>query len=201
MQPTGRSGPWAVSGGRPQAGQAKEALICVVRPREPAVDLQIVRRTHIAQGTATLMTQSLSALTVLVQDYDEAIAFYVGTLDFELLEDTRLDATKRWVRVRPHGKAGAAGTSLLLARAATPEQLARVGDQTSGRVFLFLETDKFWEDYERWRAQGVRFLETPREESYGTVVVFQDLYGNRWDLIEPRTVAESRIANTVPGAA
>jgi len=146
------------------------------------------------------MTQSLSALTVVVQDYDEAIAFYVGTLDFELLEDTRLDATKRRVRVRPHGKAGAAGTSLLLARAATPEQLARVGDQTGGRVFLFLETDDFWEDYERWRARGVRFVETPREESYGTVVVFQDLYGNRWDLIEPRTAAESRIADTVPGA-
>jgi catechol 2,3-dioxygenase-like lactoylglutathione lyase family enzyme len=146
------------------------------------------------------MTQSLSALTVVVQDYDEAIAFYVGTLDF-LLEHTRLDATKRWVRVRPHGKAGAAGTSLLFARAAMPEQLARVGDQTGDRVFLFLETDNFWEDYERWRARGVRFLETPREESYGTVVVFQDLYGNRWDLIEPRTVAESRIANTVPGVA
>jgi len=147
------------------------------------------------------MTQILSALTLLVQDYDEAIAFYVGTLDFELLEDTRLDAFKRWVRVAPDGKAGASGPSLLLARAVTPEQLARVGDQTGGRVFLFLETDNFWEDYERWRARGVRFLEIPREESYGTVVVFQDLYGNRWDLIQPRTAAESRIANTVPGAA
>jgi catechol 2,3-dioxygenase-like lactoylglutathione lyase family enzyme len=147
------------------------------------------------------MTQSLSALTVLVQDYDEAIAFYVGTLGFDLLEDTPLDATKRWVRVRPHGKAGVSGTSLLLARAATPEQLARVGDQTGGRVFLFLETDNFWQDYERWRARGVRFLETPREEPYGTVVVFQDLYGNRWDLIQPPTAAEGRIVNTVPGAA
>jgi catechol 2,3-dioxygenase-like lactoylglutathione lyase family enzyme len=147
------------------------------------------------------MTQSLSALTVLVQDYDEAIAFYVGTLDFELLEDTRLDTTKRWVRVRQHGKAGASGTSLLLARAATPEQLTQVGNQTGGRVFLFLETDNFWEDYERWRARGVCFLEIPREESYGTVVVFQDLYGNHWDLIQPRTAAESRIANPVPGAA
>ena len=117
-----------------------------------------------------------------------------------MLEDTHLDATKRWVRVRPRGNAGASGTSLLLARAATPEQLARVGDQTGARVFLFLETDNFWEDYERWRARGVCFLEAPREESYGTVVVFQDLYGNRWDLIEPRTVAESRLADTVPGA-
>ena len=144
------------------------------------------------------MTQSLSAITVVVRDYDEAIAFYVGTLGFDLLEDTRLGTVKRWVRVRPHGKAGASGTSLLLARAATPEQLARVGDQTGGRVSLFLETDSFWEDYERWRARGVRFLEIPREESYGTVVVFQDLYGNRWDLIQPRTAAE---APTTQGAA
>src|SRR5262245_41814318 len=132
------------------------------------------------------MTQTLGALTLVVQDYDEAIAFYVGALGFDLIEDTRLDATKRWVRVRPHGKAGASGTSILLARAATPEQLARVGDQTGGRVFLFLETDDFWEDYECWRARGVRFLEPPREEAYGTVVVFQDLYGNRWDLIQPK---------------
>jgi catechol 2,3-dioxygenase-like lactoylglutathione lyase family enzyme len=146
------------------------------------------------------MAQSLSALTVVVRDYDEAIAFYVGTLGFDLLEDTCLNATKRWVRVRPRGIAVASGTSLLLARATTPEQLTRVGDQAGGRVFLFLETDSFWEDYERWRARGVRFLEMPREEPYGTVVVFQDLYGNRWDLIQPRTAAESHIANTVPSA-
>jgi catechol 2,3-dioxygenase-like lactoylglutathione lyase family enzyme len=136
------------------------------------------------------MTQRISALTLLVRDYDEAITFYVRTLGFDLVEDTRLNATKRWVRVRPHGKAGASGTSLLLARAATPEHLARVGDQTGGRVFLFLETDSFWEDYERWRARGVRFLELPREEPYGTVAVFEDLYGNRWDLIQPRTGPE-----------
>lgn len=147
------------------------------------------------------MTQSLRALTVVVRDYDEAITFYVGTLGFDLLEDTRLDPTKRWVRVGPRGKTGGSGTSILLARAATPQQLARVGDQTGGRVFLFLETDNFWEDYERWRARGVRFLESPREESYGTVVVFQDLYGNRWDLIQPRTTAEGRVADTAPGAA
>jgi catechol 2,3-dioxygenase-like lactoylglutathione lyase family enzyme len=139
------------------------------------------------------MTQSLGALTVVVQEYDEAIAFYVGTLGFSLIEDTRLDATKRWVRVRPHGQAGASGTSILLALAATPEQLARVGDQTGGRVFLFLETDDFWEDYERWRARGVRFLEPPREEPYGTVVVFQDLYGNRWDLMQPKTRAPDEL--------
>jgi catechol 2,3-dioxygenase-like lactoylglutathione lyase family enzyme len=147
-----------------------------------------------------VMTQSLSMLTLVVHDYDEAIAFYVGTLGFDLLEDTRLDPSKRWVRVRPRGKAGVPGISLLLARATTAEQLARVGDQTGGRVFLFLETDSFWEDYERWRAQGVRFLETPREERYGTVVVFQDLYGNRWDLIQPRMAAENRAVSTAPGA-
>jgi catechol 2,3-dioxygenase-like lactoylglutathione lyase family enzyme len=146
------------------------------------------------------MTQSLSMLTLVVPDYDEAIAFYVGTLGFDLLEDTLLDPTKRWVRVRPRGKAGASGTSLLLARATTAEQLARVGDQTGGRVFLFLETGSFWEDYERWRARGVRFLETPREEPYGIVAVFQDLYGNRWDLIQPRTPAGSGAASTVSGA-
>jgi catechol 2,3-dioxygenase-like lactoylglutathione lyase family enzyme len=146
------------------------------------------------------MTQTLGALTLLVQDYDEAIAFYVGTLGFELLEDTRLDATRRWVRVRPRGKADAAGPSLILARAATPEQLARVGDQTGGRVFLFVETDRFREDYERWRARGVRFLELPREEPYGTVVVFQDLYGNRWDLIQPGPAVGSHPVGAVPGA-
>lgn len=127
------------------------------------------------------MTQSLTALTLVVRDYDEAIAYYVGTLGFELLEDTQLDASKRWVRVRP---AGGVGPSLILAQAATEEQSTRIGNQTGGRVFLFLETDSFWEDYERWRAKGVHFLETPREEPYGTVVVFQDLYGNRWDLIQ-----------------
>jgi GNAT superfamily N-acetyltransferase/uncharacterized glyoxalase superfamily protein PhnB len=138
------------------------------------------------------VTQSLSTLTLLVRDYDEAIAFFVGTLGFELLEDTPLDATKRWVRVRPRGRAAGSAPSLLLARAATPDQRARIGDQAGGRVFLFLETDDCWRDYERWRAKGVRFLEEPREESYGTVVVFQDLYGNRWDLIQPRPAAERR---------
>jgi catechol 2,3-dioxygenase-like lactoylglutathione lyase family enzyme len=140
------------------------------------------------------MAQSLSALTLLVRDYDEAIAFFVGTLGFELLEDTPLDAPKRWVRVRPHGATGSA-PSLLLARAATPDQRARIGDQAGGRVFLFLETDDCWRDFERWRANGVRFLEAPREESYGTVVVFQDLYGNHWDLIQPRADATSSVPN------
>lgn len=132
------------------------------------------------------MNQTLGALTLLVRDYDEAIAFFVGSLGFELVEDTPLDAAKRWVRVRPRGSDASLGPCLLLARAATAAQEARIGDQTGGRVFLFLETDDCWRDYHRWRAQGVRFLETPREESYGTVVVFQDLYGNRWDLIQRR---------------
>jgi catechol 2,3-dioxygenase-like lactoylglutathione lyase family enzyme len=137
------------------------------------------------------MTQNLRMVTVVVHDYDEAIAFYVGALGFDLLEDTHLDSAKRWVRVAPRGQTAAAATCLLLARATTAEQRARVGDQTGSRVFLFLETDCFWEDYERWRARGVRFLETPREEPYGTVAVFQDPYGNRWDLIQPRTAAAS----------
>jgi catechol 2,3-dioxygenase-like lactoylglutathione lyase family enzyme len=131
------------------------------------------------------MSQILSALALLVRDYDEAIDFFVGTLGFELVEDTPVGAGKRWVRVRPSGKPGA-GTSLLLARAATPEQVARIGDQTGGRVFLFLETDDFRRDYEQLAGRGVRFIEKPREEAYGKVVVFVDLYGNRWDLVERR---------------
>jgi catechol 2,3-dioxygenase-like lactoylglutathione lyase family enzyme len=128
----------------------------------------------------------LSALALLVRDYDEAIDFFVGTLGFELLEDTTLGAGKRWVRVRPSGMPPGTGTSLLLARAATPEQVDRIGDQTGGRVFLFLETDDFRRDYERLAGRGVRFIETPREEPYGKVVVFEDLYGNRWDLVQRR---------------
>ena len=132
------------------------------------------------------MPQMLSALALLVRDYDEAIDFFVGTLGFELLEDTTLGAGKRWVRVRPSGMPPGTGTSLLLARAATPEQVDRIGDQTGGRVFLFLETDDFRRDYERLAGRGVRFIETPREEPYGKVVVFEDLYGNRWDLVQRR---------------
>ena len=132
------------------------------------------------------MPQMLSALALLVRDYDEAIDFFVGTLGFELLEDTPLGAGKRWVRVRPSGMPPGTGTSLLLTRAATPEQVARIGDQTGGRVFLFLETDDFRHDYERLAGRGVRFIETPRQEPYGKVVVFEDLYGNRWDLVQRR---------------
>lgn len=127
------------------------------------------------------MIQRLSAVSILVRDYDEAIDFYVGKLGFDLVEDTRLSDGKRWVLVAPPG---ARETRLLLAKAATPAQEARIGDQTGGRVFLFLQTDDFQRDYARLRARGVRFLEEPRHESYGTVVVFADLYGNKWDLIQ-----------------
>ena len=126
---------------------------------------------------------SLGLVTLVVRDYDEAIAFYVDSLGFLLIEDTYLGADdKRWVIVGPPG---ARQTALLLAKAATPAQLARVGDQTGGRVFLFLHTENFARDHDRMRAAGVRFVEPPRREPYGTVAVFEDLYGNRWDLIEP----------------
>jgi catechol 2,3-dioxygenase-like lactoylglutathione lyase family enzyme len=130
------------------------------------------------------MAQQLAAFTYLVREYDEAIAFFTGALGFELLEDTPLSATRRWVRVAPHGSAG---TCLLLARADTPEQIARIGDQGGGRVLLFLNTDDFQADHGRMQRAGVRFIETPREESYATVAVFEDLYGNRWDLLQPRS--------------
>ena len=123
----------------------------------------------------------LAAVSLLVRDYDEAIAFYVGTLGFALSEDVDMGGGKRWVRVTPKG----GDASLLLGKATTPEQLARVGDQAGGRVWLFIETDDFARDHAAWTAAGVRFREAPRHESYGTVVVFEDLYGNAWDLIEP----------------
>lgn len=129
------------------------------------------------------MKQYLGALALLVRDYDEAIAWFTQKLGFQLLEDTPLTAEKRWVRVAPPG---ATESSLLLARAIGPEQQAAVGNQSGGRVFLFLHTDDFRRDYEAFRARGVRFRESPREEAYGTVAIFEDLYGNRWDLLEPK---------------
>jgi catechol 2,3-dioxygenase-like lactoylglutathione lyase family enzyme len=128
-----------------------------------------------------LLSQTISTVALLVCDYDESIRFFTHHLGFEVVEDTPLAPDKRWVTVRPPG----GGTALLLARASTPEQTARVGDQTGGRVFLFLRTDDFWRDYEGMKARGVRFAEEPRQEGYGTVAVFLDLYGNRWDLIGP----------------
>lgn len=130
-----------------------------------------------------MSAQAVTQVALLVADYDAAVAFYVGALGFELVEDTDLGGGKRWVVVAPPGGAGA---RLLLARAADARQAGRVGDQTGGRVFLFLQTGDFAGDHARMSAQGVRFLEAPRQEAYGTVAVFEDLYGNRWDLIQPQ---------------
>lgn len=128
------------------------------------------------------MQQAIAHVSLVVRDYDEAIDFYVGTLGFRLLEDSpRPEQNKRWVVVAPPHSPGA---SLLLARASSPEQHALVGNQTGGRVFLFLQTDDFWRDYNRFAAAGVRFVRPPSEESYGTVAVFEDLYGNLWDLLQ-----------------
>jgi catechol 2,3-dioxygenase-like lactoylglutathione lyase family enzyme len=121
-------------------------------------------------------------VTVVVSDYDAAIAYYTRLLGFELVEDTGLTDTKRWVVVRPCGDGGA---GLLLARAADDQQRSTIGSQTGGRVFLFLYTDDFERDYALYRQRGVQFVEPPRHETYGTVAVFADLYGNRWDLIGP----------------
>ncbi|MGQ0798691.1 MAG: VOC family protein [Pseudomarimonas sp.] len=128
------------------------------------------------------MSQSIAHIALLVADYDEAIAFYTQKLGFVLVEDREQpEQNKRWVTIAP---AGGHGTSLLLARASTPEQVARIGDQTAGRVFLFLSTDDFQHDYQRMRAAGVHFVREPIEQPYGTVAVFEDLYGNRWDLLQ-----------------
>ncbi len=137
------------------------------------------------------MPQTLHSLALLVRDYDEAIAWYTQILGFELLEDTPLSPEKRWVQVAPVGTAAGGGAGLLLARAATPEQESRIGNQTGGRVFLFLHTTDFWADYHALRARGVAFREEPRAAAYGHVVVFLDLYGNLWDLIEqPAALAQ-----------
>jgi len=127
---------------------------------------------------------AVQLVAIVVRDYDEAIAFYVDVLGFSLVEDTDLGAGKRWVRVRP---AGGAGATLLLARAVGDEQVSRIGNQTGGRVFLFIETDDFARDHERLLARGVRFVRPPAREPYGTVAVFEDLYGNKIDLIEPHS--------------
>ena len=128
------------------------------------------------------MRQRIAHVALVVADYDEAIDFYTRKLRFTLVEDTYQPAQdKRWVVVAPPGSTG---TSLLLARATTPEQARFVGDQAGGRVFLFLETDDFWRDYRAMCDQGIRFVRPPAEQPYGTVAVFEDLYGNRWDLVQ-----------------
>ena len=129
------------------------------------------------------MKQSIIHVALVVRDYDEAIAFFCQKLHFELVEDTyQPEQDKRWVVVSPPGSSG---TSLLLARASTPEQEAFIGRQTGGRVFLFLSTDDFWRDYNEMLSLGIKFVREPKTESYGTVAVFEDLYGNLWDLVEP----------------
>jgi catechol 2,3-dioxygenase-like lactoylglutathione lyase family enzyme len=127
------------------------------------------------------MQQNLVHIAIVVRDYDEAIDYYTRVLGFELIEDEPRGPGKRWVRVAPRGDHGA---SLLLAKAANDEQTSRIGNQTGGRVFLFLHTDDFQRDYTAYSARGVKFIEQPRYEEYGTVVVFEDIYGNKWDLIE-----------------
>ncbi|WP_254508852.1 VOC family protein [Anatilimnocola floriformis] len=129
------------------------------------------------------MKQSLGLVSLVVRDYDEAIAWFVDKLGFVLIEDTFVpEQAKRWVVISPPG---ASESRLLLAQASTPEQESRIGNQTGGRVFLFLYTDDFWRDYERYRQNGVEFVRPPVPHPYGTVAVFRDLYGNSWDLLQP----------------
>ncbi len=138
-------------------------------------------------STGSYMKQNLGLVSLVVRDYDEALEFFVGKLGFGLIEDTQIpEQSKRWVVVSPPG---ASESRLLLARASSPEQQSRIGTQTGGRVFLFLYTDDFWRDYESFKARGVNFVRAPREEPYGLVAVFKDLYGNMWDLLQPKSNA------------
>jgi lactoylglutathione lyase len=136
------------------------------------------------------MSQTIGYTTLVVGDYDEATAFFTRSLGFDLIEDTpskdRQGRDKRWVLVAPRGSRG---TAILLAKASTPEEVSRIGNQTGGRVFLFLHTDDFWRDYNAIREKGVKFIREPKEEEYGTVAVFEDLYGNKWDLLELTTLS------------
>jgi catechol 2,3-dioxygenase-like lactoylglutathione lyase family enzyme len=128
------------------------------------------------------MKQQLAQIALVVRDYDEALRFYTEILQFELVEDTRMSDTKRWVVVRPQGSE----TKLLLAKAANEEQASRIGNQTGGRVFLFLHTDDFERDYQNLLQHGINIMRGPVDEPYGKVLVFEDLYGNLWDLIQPQ---------------
>ena len=133
--------------------------------------------------------QTIGQLALVVRDYDEAIHFYVNVLGFSLIEDRVIPAQgKRWVVVAPRGSIG---SRLLLARAVDDEQASRIGNQTGGRVFLFLYTDDFWRDYHAYKARGIIFVREPKAESYGTVAVFRDLYGNLWDLLQPNAGAQT----------
>jgi catechol 2,3-dioxygenase-like lactoylglutathione lyase family enzyme len=136
------------------------------------------------------MRLTLGYITLVVRDYDEAISFFTQKLGFDLIEDKpskdRQGRDKRWVLIAPPGSRG---TQILLARASTPEEESRIGNQTGGRVFLFLHTDDFWRDYRAMTARGVKFIREPKEEAYGTVAVFEDLYGNQWDLLQPKSTS------------
>ena len=130
------------------------------------------------------MKQTLGLVSLVVRDYDEALAFYVGKLGFTLVEDSFVpEQNKRWVVIEPPGAVGQ-GSKLLLARGSNPEQISRIGNQTGGRVFLFLYTDDFWRDFKAYQARGIEFVREPSEAPYGTVAVFKDLYGTLWDLVE-----------------
>ena len=150
-----------------------------MRPRRLIELAWVAPQLH---GTA--MVQALSLVSLVVREYAEALDFYVGCLGFTVIEDTPIpEQSKRWVVVAPPGSSGA---RILLARASSPEQAAHIGNQTGGRVFLFLHTDDLQRDYQRYRAKGITFVRHPKEEPYGTVAVFKDLYGNLWDLVQPR---------------
>lgn len=139
------------------------------------------------------MKQSIAHVALVVRDYDEAIAFYTKKLRFTLVEDTyQPEQDKRWVVVSPPGSDGA---TLLLARASKPEQCSFIGNQTGGRVFLFLTTDDFWRDYNEMVSKGIKFIRVPKEETYGIVAVFEDLYGNLWDLIQPKSTHQRPVEN------
>ena len=140
------------------------------------------RRISRDSGRGESMNQSIAQITVVVEDYDDAIYFYTNKLGFDLLEDTYIPKQdKRWVLVSP---TGGTGTCILLAKAVTPEQATFIGNQSGGRVFLFLSTDDFWRDYNHYLDNGVKFVRSPEEYEYGLVAVFEDLYGNLWDLLE-----------------
>lgn len=134
------------------------------------------------------MNQRLVLISLVIDDYDRAIQYYTGVLGFRLVEDTVMSETKRWVVVRPEGESG---TGLLLAKAVGEEQKQRIGNQTGGRVFLFLHTDDFYRDYDKLKNHGVEFIRGPVPEPYGTVAVFRDIYGNLWDLIQPQEQSPS----------
>jgi catechol 2,3-dioxygenase-like lactoylglutathione lyase family enzyme len=144
------------------------------------------------QHSIAEVKQSIGLTAIVVRDYDEALEFFVGILGFNLIEDTYIaEQDKRWVVIAPPG---ACESALLLARANNAEQTSRIGNQTGGRVFLFLYTDDFWRDYHAYKAKGVVFLRNPQVESYGTVAVFQDICGNRWDLLQPKRLSRSRVS-------